>query len=123
MKRWISALIAGGFISLGLYGAALAGVYEDGQKAYEQGDYATALQLWRPLAEQGDARSQHMLGLAYGLGHGVPRDYATAVRWYRLAADQGMVAAAADLGAMYANGDGVPQDYAEALKWWRRAVN
>ncbi len=29
--------------------------YQDGQAAYSRGDYATALQAFKPLAEQGDA--------------------------------------------------------------------
>ncbi len=29
--------------------------YQDGQAAYSRGDYATALQEFKPLAEQGDA--------------------------------------------------------------------
>ena len=34
----------------------------DAQAAFEQKDYATALRLWEPLAEQGDTQAQ--LGLA-----------------------------------------------------------
>ena len=45
---------------------AVAGPLEDGLEAYEKGDYATALRLWRPLAEQGDADAQSNLGLMYG---------------------------------------------------------
>jgi len=29
--------------------------YQAGVDAYDQGDYATALKEWQPLAEQGDA--------------------------------------------------------------------
>ncbi len=35
-----------------------AGPYENGLAAYQRGDYATALRLWRPLAERGDADAQ-----------------------------------------------------------------
>ena len=52
-------------------------------------DYATALKEWRPLAEQGDAGAQNILGLMYATGEGVPQDNNEAVRWYRLAAEQG----------------------------------
>jgi hypothetical protein len=37
--------------------------YQKGLAAYEQGDFATALREWEPLAEQGDADAQHKLGL------------------------------------------------------------
>ena len=46
-------------------GPAVAGPFEDGATAYAKGDYGTALRLWRPLAEQGDARAQYNLGLMY----------------------------------------------------------
>ena len=59
--------------------------------AYDKGDYATALRLWRPLAEQGDVRAQTNLGLMFYTGQGVPQDRAVAVTWYRKAAEQGAV--------------------------------
>jgi len=36
-------------------------------EAAQSGDYATALQEWRPLAEQGGADAQTMLGGMYQL--------------------------------------------------------
>lgn len=44
---------------------ANAGPLEDAQAAYERKDYATALRVWRPLAEQGDAQAQYNLGQMY----------------------------------------------------------
>ena len=74
-------------------GGAAAGPFEDGVAAYKRGDYATALRLLRPLAAQGNAAAQYLLGLMYGRGDGVPQDDAEAVKWYRLAAEQGLAAA------------------------------
>ena len=54
--------------------------------AYELGDYATALREWRPLAKQGNASAQFLLGYMYYNGYGVPQDYSTAHKWYSLAA-------------------------------------
>jgi uncharacterized protein len=45
-----------------------AGPLEDGQAAYNRGDYATALKLFRPLAEQGNADAQNNLGWLYERG-------------------------------------------------------
>ena len=90
--------------------------------AYNRGDYATALRLWRPLAVQGDASAQISLGIMYDNGSGVPQDYGEAVKWYRKAADRGNAAAQFTLGLMYFLGQGVPQDYAEAVKWFRNAA-
>ena len=45
--------------------SAGAGAFEDGLDAARRADYATVLRLWRPLAEQGDARVQSNLALMY----------------------------------------------------------
>ena len=96
--------------------------YDKAIAAYRAGDYAAAVQEWRPLAEQGEARAQYNLGIMYAKGRGVLQDYAEAVRWYRMAAEQGEAGAQNNLGVMYANGDGVLQDYAEAVRWYRMAA-
>jgi hypothetical protein len=89
---------------------AIAGALEDCAAAYDQRDYAAAVQLCRPLAEKGDARAQLSLGGMYYNGQGVQQDYAEAAKWTRKAAEQGYAPAQADLGVLYWNGQGVPQD-------------
>ena len=99
---------------------AVAGDAEDlakGAAAARSGDYATALAIWRPLAEQGYASAQYNLGFMYANGQGVPEDDKEAVSWYRKAAEQGDANAQGNLGFMYANGHGVPQDYVMAHMW------
>jgi TPR repeat protein len=66
--------------------------------ALQRGDYAMAMRLIRPLAEQGDAGAQTDLGVIYDTGLGVPQDYAQAVVWYHKAADQGDAGALFNLG-------------------------
>ena len=51
-------------------GAAKAGALEDAKAALARKDYTTALRLFRPLAEQGDAVAQCNLGYIYGIGLG-----------------------------------------------------
>src|SRR5262245_59322564 len=97
--------------------SAGAGAFEDGLDAARRADYATVLRLWRPLAEQGDARVQSHLALMYENGRGVPKDFVAAVNWYQRAAAQGYVHAQLNLGLMYAKGQGVPQDYVSAYMW------
>jgi len=99
-----------------------AGPFEDGLAAASQKDYATALRLLRPLAEQGVAEAQHMLGLMYRTGQGVPQDYVQEAVWSRKAAEQGVAEAQLNLGNMYHNGEGVPQDYVQAVAWYRKAA-
>jgi TPR repeat protein len=90
--------------------------------AYQNGDYAIALRLSSPLAEQGDGRAQSLLGLIYYNGHGVRRDEREAMKWFRRAADQGDAAAQLQIGVMYSGGRGVPQDYSEAASWYQKAA-
>jgi uncharacterized protein len=90
--------------------------------AFDAGDYATALRLWRQAAEQGHAAAQLDLGIQYSDGTRVVQDHAEAVKWYRKAAEQGHAEAQAILGHMYEYGTGVVQDYAEAVKWYRKAA-
>jgi len=98
---------------------ALAQDFDKGLEAYNAGEYATAVQEWRPLAERGDARAQTLVGIMYENGRGVPQNDAQAVKWYQLAAEQGYAFARYNLGGMYKNGRGVPQDYTEAVRLYR----
>ena len=75
--------------------------YEDGLAAAHKGEFAAALRLWTPLAEQGNANAQYSLGVLYETGEGVAQDYKTAVKWYTLAAEQGNADAQYNLGDMY----------------------
>ncbi len=97
--------------------------YRDGAAAYWRGDYATALQEFKPLAEQGDARAQFGLGVMYDKGQTVPHDHAQAVKWYRRAAEQGNAIAQFNLGVMYDEGRAVPQDYVRAHMWFNLAAS
>src|SRR5271166_6286743 len=108
---------------MALSGAAIGGPLEDGVKASDRGDYSTALQLWLPLANQGDAVAQYLVGGLYNWGLGVPVDYAEAMKWFHEAADQGNALAQFQVGVAYAGGQGVPEDQAEALKWFHEAAD
>jgi len=96
--------------------------YDKGYAAYNNGDYATALREFRPLAEQGDARAQVNLGWMYGGGLGVPQDSKTSMKWFTLPAEQGDAAAQVNLGFMYRDGQGVPEDFKTAVKWFTLAA-
>lgn len=101
----------------GFSAGAMADAMDDGQAAYSMGDYATAMRLWRPLAEQGIARAQNNLGVLYENGRGVRPDINEALRWYRLAAQQNYGGAQNNLGLIYALGRGVPRDPVLAYMW------
>mgnify|MGYP001025841497 CR=1 FL=1 len=94
--------------TLMLFAAApvVAGDYEDGQAAYEAGDYQKAFRLWEPLAEKGHKYAQVQFGWLYLKGEGIPKNYVKAVYWYRKAAEQGDADAQGNLGLMYYRGEG-----------------
>ena len=117
MKRLALAVV---FLSC-LTAPARAGI-DEGLAAYERGDYATALQEWAPLANQGDAEAQYFLGHMYAEGQGVPRQYGKAAVWFRQAAEQGNGYGQFALGYLYDKGIGVAQDEAEAARWYRKSA-
>jgi len=103
-------------------GSILAQDFQKGFAAYQSGDYVTALQEWRPLAEQGDASAQSNLGVMYDNGEGVLQDDAEAVIWYRLAAEQGDAEAQNSIGVMYELGRSVLQNNVMAHMWYNIAA-
>ena len=117
MKRLALAVV---FLSC-LTAPARAGI-DEGLAAYERGDYATALQEWAPLANQGDAEAQYFLGHMYAEGQGVPRQNGKAAVWFRQAAEQGNGYGQFALGYLYNKGIGVAQDDAEAARWYRKSA-
>ncbi len=89
-----------------------------GLRAYQSGDYVTAANEWRPLADAGSAAAQFNLALLYLDGHGVPQSYEQAVEWFLRAADQGYAKAQDDLGLLYEKGQGVHRNYVRAHMWF-----
>jgi uncharacterized protein len=61
MKRLLGFLMIVSASMMGSMQAAHAD-YAAGWKAIQSGDFATALQEWKPLAEQGNAKAQVNLG-------------------------------------------------------------
>ena len=68
MFRWASAL----FICFAIPSLACA---LDPRAAFERGDYVSASEEWKRLAEKGDPKAQHNLGLLFDQGLGVEQDY------------------------------------------------
>jgi hypothetical protein len=75
--------------------------------AYNSGDFGTALNRLRPLAEAGNTVAQNNLGRMYYDGTGVAENDAEAVKWFQLAAEKGQPTAQFNLGAAYEYGNGV----------------
>ena len=118
-KRTIAAVV----LASAFAAPVAAGTFEDAVDANARGDYAKALRLICPLANDGVAVAQFNLGLMYLTGHGVQQDDAAAALWFRKAAEQGYVFAQSNLGAQYRYGRGVTQDHTEAVMWFRKAAD
>jgi TolA protein len=112
--------LAAAALAVGLVFAAPATLragFEEGSAAYQQGDYAKALEEWTPLAEHGNQQAQYNIGYMHFNGIGVPKEPAKAAKWFAMAAEQGDAAAQMSLGVMYGTGQGVQQDYSQAYIW------
>ena len=53
--------------------------FSEGASAYNNKNYALAYKEILPLAKSGNADAQHLLGLMYYMGRGLPQDYKQAM--------------------------------------------
>ena len=97
-------------------------IHKQGLKAYNTGDYATALKKFRQTAEKGYVDSQYRLGYMYYNGEGVTKNDTLAATWFTQAAEQGYAAAQLYLGDMYKNSEAVPRNDTTAVEWYTRAA-
>ena len=97
---------------------AAAQSVKSGIEAWQRGDTAGAVAIWRPLAEKGDADAAFNLGQAYRLGKGVPTDLSQAQSWLEQAARRGHVDAQSTLGLLlFQNGNRV-----SGMRWLKLAA-
>jgi K+/H+ antiporter YhaU regulatory subunit KhtT len=65
--------------------------FQNGQKAFDNNDFATAIDEWRSSANQGNSQAQLKLGELFEKGaDGLDADIISAYAWLKLAASQGM---------------------------------
>ena len=120
MIRWLPVIAVVGVLTLAR--SATAGPLEDARTAFDSGDYARALSLWRPQAAAGNPEAEDRVGLLYLDGKGVAKDDAEAVRWFRMAAQKGLADAEFNLAECLATGQGGPQDSTAASEWYAKAA-
>ena len=92
---------------------------QSGVEAWRVGDYAAAVEIWRPFAQAGDPDALFNLGQAYKLGRGVPKDLGQARNYYRQAANRGSLPGQANLGILLFQAGEKP----EAIRWLRQAAD
>jgi hypothetical protein len=98
--------------------AAEAQSVKAGVEAWQRAEYESAVKIWRPLAEAGDADAAFNLGQAYRLGRGVPISLAAAQTWLERAARKGHLDAQTTLGLLLFNGG----NRVSGLRWLRTAA-
>ena len=118
--RWVFRAGWAALLAVFVMGAGCSAVH-DGQVAYKKGNYQDAVAHWQPLANEGDARAQYLIGLMHERGHGVTKDDALAAQWYSRAAAQDHSAAMNNLGILYQAGRGVERDIHRAHDLYARA--
>ena len=109
-------------VAAGMIGAASPVLAQhsvkSGIEAWQRGDYAAAVAIWRPLAEKGNPDAEFDLGQAYRLGRGVPVDLARAQAWLQKAASAGHLDAETTLGLLLFDSG----DRAAAMRWLKKAA-
>src|SRR5271157_5009993 len=93
-----------------------------GLRAFQEGDYKTALREFKAGAEQGQANAQYNLAVLYLQGLGVTKDTDEAFRLFRLAADQGHAQAEFRVGEMREKGWGAAPSFADAQRWYEMSA-
>lgn len=88
---------------------------------YDRADYKTALKVWLPSAEEGDAEAQTNVGEIFERGLGGEPNYEMAAFWYEKAAKQGNSRAQFNLGTLFEQGFGVEKNQLIAMNWYRQA--
>jgi len=96
-----------------------AATVKDGVDAWQRGDYAGAVSIWRPLAEGNDPDAAFDLAQAYKLGRGVSTDLGQAKTWYGKSAQAGHIQGAANYGLLLFQ-DG---DRRSAMPWISKAAD
>lgn len=99
--------------------AAWVANFQIGWEASTRGDFATAIDKWRPLAEQKFATMEFLMGAV----HAASGNDEEAVKWYRKSAEQGYARAQNNLGSMYEDGRGVSPNDKEAARWYFKAAS
>lgn len=101
-------------------------IFAKASAAYNALDFTTTIELITPMAENGHAESQELLGIMYFYGEGVEesrKNKQTALEYLTQAAEQGLPEAQGFVGEIYYMGYGItPQDRDKAFKWLSMAA-
>lgn len=100
-----------------------AGLFEEGQAAFDREDYRLALARWNNAARQFDARALHGLAELHRHGLGTPKNEKPVVGLYRRSANLGFAPAQASLAECLGNGlFGAAADKTASIEFAKRAA-
>ena len=119
--RAVKILAMAAALALAATGAASAAglTVQSGIEAWQQGNPARAVAIWRGLADKGDNDAAFNLGQAYRLGRGVNADSGEAKKWFERAARAGHLDAQVSLGLLLFDSGDRPG----AMAWLKRAAD
>ena len=89
MKNLMPATFLTIAVLMGGAGTSWGADFQKGMVAFNKGDFTTALNELRPLAEQGNVEAQYRLGWMFRHGKGVIQDIVFAHMWWNIAASHG----------------------------------
>jgi hypothetical protein len=95
---------------------------EAGIKAFNKGDYESAITQWIFLADEGYTSAQYNIGIMYTHIGGDTEDYDEGMKWFLMAAKEGHPEAQFELGALYDSGKGIARNHVIAMEWYLKAA-
>ncbi len=96
--------------------------YVEGVKAFAQGNFEQAADLWLADASRGAPDAQFNVGVLYLEGKGLPLDQDQAIFWFTKAAKQGHPEAQYNLGHLLLEQTGDVDKIREGIDWWRKSA-
>jgi TPR repeat protein len=93
--------------------------FDNGIKAYGQGDIESAVKDWTVAADGGHPEAAFLMGRLYEQGMGVEKSAYQSFHYYEMAANEGNVQAAVKVGLIYRDGSKelkIDRDYELAMK-------
>ncbi|HET9355428.1 MAG TPA: SPOR domain-containing protein [Sphingomicrobium sp.] len=118
MRAWTASVVTAFLCAAALAAAPVDAAVKTGIEAWQKGEHARAIAIWRPLAANGNSDAAFNLGQAYRLGRGVAADSGQAKTWFERAAKAGHLDAQVSLGLLLFDSG----SRREGLAWLTRAA-
>lgn len=127
MQLVVGALCVLGLIAIGgfylMHARTQAHEVENGVVEFKKGNYAEAVRLLMPFAQQGEKTAELNMGIAYAFGYGVEKNQQTAVSFIGDSTGNKSSDMYLWIAKSYENGDGVVKDIKEASAWYHIAAD